>query len=105
MSTATTVTLSYPADLSTWGRDIVEGRPFRTYLQKAHGHATEGEDWEEFVGVGCCGDALDVTLRVESVRGGSQLSEHTEFEFVEREACGVGGWQVQSAAGPAGESR
>lgn len=105
MSTAKTIRLSYPADLSTWGRDIVEDRPFRTYLRKAHDQATEGDHWEEFVGVGCCGDALDVTLRVESVRGGSELGEQTAFEFVEREACGVGGWQVQSAAGPAGENR
>ena len=26
---ATSVELSYPADLSTWGRPIVEDRPFR----------------------------------------------------------------------------
>jgi hypothetical protein len=101
MASATTVTLSYPSDLSTWGRDIVEDEPFRSYLRKAHDSATAGDSWAEFVGVGCCGDSLDVTLRVESVEGGPELGPETAFEFTEREACGVGGWQVQSAAGPA----
>lgn len=100
MDRATTVTLSYPADLSTWGREIVEDRPFRTYLRKSHDSVAEGDRWEEFVGVGCCGDSLDVTLRVKSVTGGSELGPETDFEFTEHEACGVGGWEVQSAAGP-----
>lgn len=94
------ITLSYPADLSTWGRDIVEGEPFRAYLRKAHDTARVGDGWEEFVGVGCCGDSLDVTLRVETIRGDPRLTPETTFEFTEREACGVGGWEVQSAAGP-----
>ena len=100
MTSATTVTVSYPADLSTWGRGIVEDTPFRTYLRKAHATAAAGDRWDEFVGVGCCGDSLDVTLRVESVAGGPEIGPETTFEFTEREACGVGGWQVQSAAGP-----
>lgn len=100
MATATTVTVSYPADLSEWGRGIVEEKPFRTYLRKAHETATDGDSWEEFLGVGCCGNTLDVTLRVESVEGGSEITPETSFEFVERAACGVGGWEVQSAAGP-----
>jgi len=99
--TATRVVVSYPADLSTWGRDIVEDTPFRSYLGKAHDTAEPGDQWEEFVGVGCCGSALDVPLRVESVDGGPELDGDTEFEFVVREACDIeGGWQVQSAAGP-----
>jgi hypothetical protein len=101
--TATRVVVSYPADLSLWGQDIVEDTPFRAYLRKAHDSVAAGDRWEEFVGVGCCGSALDVPLRVESVEGGEQLGEDTEFEFAEREACDIdGGWQVQSAAAPEG---
>lgn len=99
--TATRVVLSYPADLSDWGRDIVEDTPFRSYLPKAHETAEPGETWAEFVGVGCCGSALDVPLRVEEVEGGPALGEDTAFEFTVREACDLeGGWEVQSAAGP-----
>jgi len=96
MDSATRVTLSYPADLSTWGREIVEDRPFRSYLRKAHDRAVAGDSWAEFVGVGCCGSALDVELRVEEVAGGPDIDDGTAFVFRERGACGVGGWQVQS---------
>jgi hypothetical protein len=103
---ATRVVLSYPADLSTWGRDIVENRPFRAYLRKAHDTAAPGERWPEFVGVGCCGSALDVPLRVERVEGGTELTGDTAFAFTVREACDLdGGWQVQSEAGPNVQSR
>jgi hypothetical protein len=98
---ATHVVLSYPADFSDWGRDIVEADPFRAYLPKAHDAAQEGDVWEEFVGVGCCGSALDVPLRVETVEDGPELTADTAFEFTVRESCDIdGGWQVQSAAGP-----
>jgi len=101
---ATRVVLSYPADLSTWGRDIVENRRFRAYLRKAHDTATAGERWPEFVGVGCCGSALDVPLCVERVEGGARLTGDTAFEFTVREACDLdGGWRVQSEAGPRAE--
>ena len=99
MGSATRITLSYPADLSPWGREIVEAKPFRTYLWKAHDYATVGDCWAEFVGVGCCGSAVNVELQVESVTGGSAITATTEFEFTERAACGVGGWQVQSQIG------
>lgn len=98
---ATRVVISYPADLSDWGRSIVEDTPFRSYLPKAHERAEPGETWDEFVGVGCCGSALDVPLRVEEVEGGPALDEETDFEFTVREACDIGGgWEVQSQAGP-----
>lgn len=101
MSNATRVVVSYPADLSKWGRDIVEDRPFRTYLVKAHDAVREGDLWEEFVGVGCCGDALDVPLRVEAVEGGDEFTAETAIEFTVRDSCEVqGGWRVQSAGGP-----
>lgn len=96
----TKVTLSYPSGLSTWGRSIVEDEPFRAYLRKAHNRASPGDRWEEFVGVGCCGNAMDVVLRVEGVDGGPELTETTDFEFVEREDCHFGGWEVQSEASP-----
>jgi len=99
VSTATRVVVSYPADLSAWGRDTVEGRPFRAYLRRAHETAAPGDRWEEFVGVGCCGSALDVPLRVERVEGGEALGEETTVEFTVREACDLnGGWGVQSRA-------
>jgi len=113
---ARTVTVSYPADLSEWGRESVDETPFRRYLQKVHETASIGDVWDEFVGVGCCGDTLDVPLRVEAVetsetagREDADESEHrtytideeTTFIFEERAECDVrGGWEVQSHAGP-----
>jgi len=98
---ATTVRVSYPADLSDWGRSKLTDRTFRTYLGRVHEEAREGDEWAEFVDVGCCGDTLDVPLRVESVEGGPTVDTDTDFEFVERAACGIeGGWAVQSDAAP-----
>jgi hypothetical protein len=95
------VTISYPADLSDWGRGIVEDSPFRAYLRRVHDEVRAGDTWPEFVGVGCCGDTLDVPLRVEAVTGGSRVTAETTWAFTERAACDLdGGWQVQSAAGP-----
>jgi hypothetical protein len=99
---ATRVVVSYPDDLSDWGRYQVEKPSFRAFLRKTRESATEGDVWEEFVGVGCCGNTLDVPLRVESVEGGATLDDDTEFKFAVREACGIeGSWRVQSAGGPA----
>lgn len=95
--TATRVIVSYPADLSTWGREVIDRPAFRTYLSRAHETAADGDRWAEFVGVGCCGSALDVPLQVERVDGGERLTEDTTIEFVVREACDLaGGWAVQS---------
>lgn len=95
------VVLSYPSDLSTWGRDILDGVPYRAYLRKTLGHVEAGQVSEEFTGVGCCGDTLDVPLRVECVEGGNTVTESTDIEYTVRETCEVeGGWRVQSAAGP-----
>jgi hypothetical protein len=100
-SSADRVVVSYPADLSQWGRETIEGTQFRSYLPKAHDTLAEGDTWEEFVGVGCCGNTLDVPLRVERVDGGTRLTQQTEIEFSIREACDIeGGWQVQSEDGP-----
>lgn len=101
MVVATQVLLSYPADLSDWGRERLDGDPFRSYLTKAHDTASEGDVWEEFVSVGCCGDTLDVPLRIEAVEGGDAVTEDTEFSFTERDGESAnGGWRVQSADGP-----
>ncbi|MFC6941070.1 hypothetical protein ACFQE8_14035 [Salinirubellus sp. GCM10025818] len=98
---ATRVVLSYPADLSEWGRGQVDTPHFRAYLGKTLGAVEEGDVREEFVGVGCCGSTLDVPLRVEEVQGGAGVDLDTEIEYTVREACGVqGGWRVQSADGP-----
>ena len=96
------IVVSYPADLSSWGRFQVEKPSFRAYLRKTRDSAREGDRWEEFVGVGCCGNTLDVPLRVERVDGGERIGPETEVTYVVREACGIqGSWRVQSAGGPA----
>ena len=98
---ATRVVVSYPEDLSSWGQFQVGTRHFLAYLRKTKGHVQRGDVWEEFLDVGCCGDTLDVPLRVESVEGGDRMGSETEIAYEEREACGIrGGWQVQSADGP-----
>jgi len=95
------VVVSYPADLSAWGRDQVATPHFKAYLRKAHDTAHAGDTWAEFVGVGCCGNNLDVPLQVEQVDGGPRLTSETSIEYDVREACDVqGGWRVQSAGGP-----
>jgi hypothetical protein len=97
---ASLVVVSYPEDLSDWGRFQVEKPSFRAFLRKTKGRVTAGDEWEEFVGVGCCGNTLDVPLRVEDVEGGDRMGPETAIEFEVREACGIdGGWQVQSAGG------
>ncbi|WP_433623925.1 hypothetical protein [Halomicrococcus sp. NG-SE-24] len=97
---ASRVVVSYPEDLSDWGRFQVEKPSFRAFLRKTKGRVTAGDEWEEFVGVGCCGNTLDVPLRVEDVEGGDRMGPETAIAFEVREACGIeGGWQVQSAGG------
>jgi hypothetical protein len=98
---AARIVVSYPEDLSDWGRFQVEKRSFRAYLTKTLGEVREGDEREEFVGVGCCGNTLDVPLRIESIEGGPEVVRETEIEYTVREACGLaGGWRVQSAGGP-----
>ncbi|MFC4543855.1 hypothetical protein ACFO5R_18165 [Halosolutus amylolyticus] len=95
------IVISYPSDLSDWGRFQVEKPSFRAFLRKTREQARAGDVWEEFVGVGCCGNTLDVPLRVERVDGGERVDADTEISYEVREACGIeGGWQVQSAGSP-----
>ena len=99
--TATRVVVSHPATLSNWGRDQLTGPRFRRYLRRVLDDVAVGDEWEEFVDVGCCGSTHDVPLRIESVDGGDAVGPSTAIEYTVREACGVGGgWRVQSAAGP-----
>lgn len=98
---AANVVVSFPEDLSSWGRFQVKTRHFQAYLRKTKGRAREGDVWEEFLDVGCCGNTLDVPLRVERVEGGDRMGPDTEIVYEVREACGIeGGWKVQSADGP-----
>lgn len=98
---ATRVVVSYPSDLSNWGQHQIDQRHFRAYLRKTLGDVREGDLVEEFVGVGCCGSALDVPLRIERIEGGDRVGEDTDVVYEERGFCGVeGSWRVQSAGGP-----
>lgn len=97
---AETVVVSFPADLSLWGRDQIDTRHFKAFLRRTKGEVATGDIWNEFLDVGCCGNTLDVPLQVESVEGGTRMGPETEIRYVEREACGIaGGWQVQSQGG------
>lgn len=97
--TASCVVVSYPSDLSRWGRFQVEKSAFRAYLRKTRDVAREGDVWKEFVGVGCCGSNLHVPLRVERVDGGLHVDEETEIVYEVRDSCEIDGyWGVQDAA-------
>ncbi|ELZ89166.1 MULTISPECIES: hypothetical protein [Haloferax] len=100
--TATRVVVSFPDELSAWGRDQLTTDHFVTYLRRVHEDAAPGDEWEEFLDVGCCGDALTLTLRVEELdpADATHVGEGTAVEFVEREGSVHGGWCVQSADGP-----
>jgi hypothetical protein len=76
-------------------------RHFEAYLRKTLGSVEPGDTSEEFLEVGCCGDALEVTLRVAELEGGGAVGPDTDVEWRVHEACDVaGGWRVQSASGP-----
>ena len=101
MTEAERAVISHPADLSTWGRRQLETPWFAAYLRKTIGDRRDGDGWEEFLDVGCCGDTLDVPLRLERLVDGDEVGPETEFAFVERDGSSVrGGWRVQSADGP-----
>ena len=97
---ATRVVVAYPDGLSDWGRDQLTAPRFATYLRRVLDEVREGETFEEFLDVGCCGNALDVTLRIERVEGGSRVVDDTDVEFVARPGEVAGGWAVQSAGTP-----
>lgn len=98
--TATRLVLSFPGGLSKWGRDQIETDRYRGYLRRVFDRPSVGDERDEFVDVGCCGDSLDLTFRVEAVEGGERVEEDTEVELVSRDGEVEGGWQVQSAGAP-----
>lgn len=103
MTVASRIVLSYPAELSEWGRDQVETDRYRNYLRTVV-DPIEGAEFEEFVDVGCCGDSMDIPFRVESVDG-DEVGEGTDVVYTTREATMEGGWLVQSQAGADGRCR
>ncbi|NUB90877.1 hypothetical protein HTZ84_13450 [Haloterrigena sp. SYSU A558-1] len=78
------IVVSYPAALSEAGRRQLEKQSFRSYLHKTHGEARAGDVWEEFVGVGC-GTTRDVSLRVERVDGGAEITDETAISYAARD--------------------
>lgn len=97
MGTATSVVISYPADLSAWGADQLQTPWFERYLLKTLGEAHPGEEFEEFVDIGCCGNSLDIPLRIESIEGGHDVGDSTTIDWTTRDAGGLaGGWAAQS---------
>jgi hypothetical protein len=97
---ATRVVVSHPDELSDWGRQQLYADRFRRYLRRVHDDVAVGDEWAEFLDVGCCGSTLDLALRVEAVDGPGRIGPDTSVEFVERDETMAGGWTVQSAAGP-----
>lgn len=97
---ATRVVLSFPDGLSEWGRDQIDTDRYRNYLRRMLDEPRVGDAREEFVDVGCCGDSLDLTFRVERVEGGERVGDDTVVELIERPGRVAGGWRVQSAGGP-----
>jgi hypothetical protein len=99
------VVLSHPADLSDRGRWRLGRDHYRGYLEKTLGRVAVGDEFEEFVDVGCCGSQRTLTLRVEAVEGGAAVTPETTIEFVTRTATdGGGGWAVQHECRPTGEA-
>ncbi|OVE84866.1 hypothetical protein [Natronolimnobius baerhuensis] len=95
------VVVSYPEDLSEWGLFQLEKSSFRTYLLKVHDDVAVGDVWEEFLDVGCCGSAMDVSLRVERLEGGTWIDQETTLEYESRDSVEMdGSWQAQSEGGP-----
>jgi hypothetical protein len=97
MSTANRVVISYPEELSEWGRDQLTADRYVGYLRKTLGDVAVGDEFEEFVDVGCCGDSLDVPLRIEETDG-ETVGTETAIEFTTRDVPIEGGWLVQSEA-------
>ncbi|WP_410766511.1 hypothetical protein [Haloferax sp. DFSO60] len=97
------IVVSFPDELSAWGRDQLFASRFVNYLRRVHTTVAVGDEWDEFLDVGCCGDSLTLTLRVETVEpeGATKLTGDTAIEYVERDGTVHGGWCVQSADGPA----
>lgn len=93
MAATARVVLSFPDDLSGWGRRQLETPWVRAYLRKTLGDVREGDITEEFLDVGCCGSTLDVSLRVERLEGTGAVTSATAVEYVPRKEAGADGAQ------------
>ncbi|WP_225335189.1 hypothetical protein [Halomicrobium urmianum] len=90
------VVLSHPSNLGEHGRERVRQDYYRQWLRTSRETAAPGDEWDEFTDVGCCGSQMRIPFRVEEVEGGDRITEATEIEFTQREACDLGhGWAVQ----------
>lgn len=97
MVSATRVVISYPTDLSDWGADQLRTPWFERYLRKTLGEVDPGDEFEEFVDIGCCGNSLDIPLRIETIEGGTAVDESTVIDWTTRAASDLaGGWTAQS---------
>lgn len=97
MATASRVVISYPADLSDWSADQLRTPWFERYLRKTLGEIHQDDEFEEFVDIGCCGNSLDIPLRIESIEDGTKVGDATVIDWTTRAACDVdGGWTAQS---------
>lgn len=66
--------------------EALDKRHYRSYLRRSRqGPVDVGDEWDEFVSRGC-GSTRDVTLRVESIEGGDEIGEETEFVFEPRQS-------------------
>ncbi|SNR50653.1 hypothetical protein [Halorubrum vacuolatum] len=104
---ASRVVLSYPNGLSTWGRDQIGTDRYRGYFRRVLGEVAVGDEREEFVDIGCCGDSLDIPFRIERIEDAEGRSldravvdADTEVVYTTHDGDVEGGWLVQSAAGP-----
>lgn len=73
MAEADRIVVSYPADLSGWGRDQLDTRHFRAWLKRQYPTPEPGDIWQEFLDVGCCGDCMTATPPRLGEAGGAGL--------------------------------
>ncbi|WP_135304992.1 hypothetical protein [Haloarcula amylovorans] len=80
MADADRVRLRYAPDDDNIA-SALRSETFELYLRRSKaGPVGSGDEWEEVVNDGC-GRTSPVTLRVESVAGGTTVGEQTAFEF------------------------
>lgn len=80
-SVARRVTLRYQPPSRNL-REELSRSSFVAFLRKAHeGEIEPGDEWEHFVSRGC-GSPQNVRLEVQSLHGGDEVGDTTEFDFV-----------------------
>ncbi|WP_096389914.1 hypothetical protein [Halopenitus persicus] len=71
--TATRVVLSLPEGVSGWVRSQIDTDRYRGYFRRTLGEVAVGDVTEEFVDIGCCGNNLDISFRVERIEVGGGM--------------------------------